>query len=134
MISTLSPGLRKRLATMTSYRRLCVKDSIGADSIVPSRLIDWDFFANTTGTLKYCAAIAAMPMPDASIVRMRSTLTSANRRLNSLPISLNSSMSIWWLRKLSTLSTLPSLITPSFLIRSFKSSMLSLFLVRFVFY
>ena len=31
---------------------------------------DFDFFAKTTGTSKYCAAMQAMPMPDASMVRI----------------------------------------------------------------
>ena len=43
--------------------------------------------ANTTGTSKYWATIHAIPIPEASMVRILVTSTSANLRLNSFPIS-----------------------------------------------
>lgn len=55
-----------------------------------------------------------MPIPDASMVRILVTPQPAKRRLNSLPISAKRATSIWWLRKLSTLRTLPALTWPVF--------------------
>ena len=52
------------------------------------------FVANTTGTWKCCATTQAMPIPDASIVRILLIGFSANRRLNSAPIASKSSTSI----------------------------------------
>ena len=85
--------------------------------------MDWAFFANTTGTPKCRATTHAMPMPDASMVRIFVTGASANSRLNSSPIASNKSMSSWWFRKLSTLRTPSDFTTPSRLMRSSKSSM-----------
>ena len=88
----------------------------------PSRLMDCAFFANTTGTPKCRATTQAMPMPDASIVRIFVTGASANRRLNSAPMASNSSMSNWWFRKLSTFRTPSDFTTPSRLMRSSNCS------------
>ena len=70
MIRMWSSGLINFFATITSYVLLCVKDSIFAVYISPSRFTLWDFLANTTGTWKCCAVIQAIPIPDASIVRI----------------------------------------------------------------
>ena len=78
-------------------------------------------FAKPPGRLKYCATIQAIPMPEASIVRIF-VIESANLRLNSLPISLMNGMSIWWFRKLSTFSILPGFTVPSLRIRSLKAA------------
>ena len=118
----LSSVERKAFFTITSYVRLCVKLLICVEYTSPSMFMLWVFFANTTGQLKYCAVMHAIPMPEASMVSILFMLLSGNSLRNSLPISLISAISIWWLRKLSTLRTFPSLITPSFLILSFKSS------------
>ena len=88
----------------------------------PSRLMDWAFLANTTGTPKWRATTHAMPMPEASMVRIFVMGASANSRLNSTPMASNRSMSSWWFRKLSTLRTPSDFTTPSRLMRSSKSS------------
>ena len=54
----------------------------------------------------------AMPMPDASMVKILLIFSPANRRRNSFPISSSRRMSIWWFKKLSTFSTLPSFTFP----------------------
>ena len=56
------------------------------------------------------------------MVRILFTPQPSNRRWNSRPISSNRAISIWWFRKLSTLSTSVPRTTPSFRIRSFSSS------------
>ena len=80
--------------TMTSYTFLCVNDSIFVEYTSPSILMLCVFFANTTGTPKCCATTQAIPIPEASIVKILLIGLSANRRLNSFPISLNKSISI----------------------------------------
>ena len=85
--------------------------------------MDFDFLANTTGTPNSSPAIAAIPIPEDSIVKILFILCEANFDLNSLAISKKSSTSIWWFKKESTFTTLPSLITPSFLIRSSNNFM-----------
>ena len=82
------------------------------------RLMLMDFLANTTGTLSSLATMAAMPMPLASMVSTLLMGLPANRRFHSRAISRNSGISIWWLMKLSTLSTFPSRTMPSARIRS----------------
>ena len=121
MMRILSSGDRNAFFTITSYVRPWVKLFICVEYTSPSMFMLWVFFANTTGQLKYCAVMQAIPMPDASMVSILLILLSGKRLRNSLPISLMSAMSIWWLRKLSTLRTFPSLITPSFLILSLRS-------------
>ena len=49
------------------------------------------------------AMAMATAMPEVSMVRILVTWSSANSLAHSRPISANSSTSIWWLRKLSTL-------------------------------
>jgi hypothetical protein len=71
-----------------------VKDSTFEQYISPSRFRLCAFFAKTTGTSKYCAAMQAIPMPEASIVRIFVIGQSAKRLLNSLPISLMRVISI----------------------------------------
>ena len=53
--------------------------------ISPSMLILLVFLANTTGASKYFATIQAIPMPDASIVKILLIGLSLKRRLNSSP-------------------------------------------------
>ena len=62
--------------------------------IVASILILFAFLAKTTGTPKYCAAIQAIPIPDASIVSIFVIFFPAKRFFHSFPISLKSSVSI----------------------------------------
>ena len=92
-----------------------------------------DFLANTTGTLNSLATMAAMPMPLASMVSTLLMGLPANRRFHSFAISRNSGMSIWWLIKLSTFSTLPSRTMPSLRIRSSSIFIMNQFLqpIRF---
>ena len=52
------------------------------------------FFANTTGTSKISATTQAIPIPDASIVRILLISSPSKRFLNSLPISRNNFTSI----------------------------------------
>ena len=119
--STWSSGPRNFLERITSYTFLWVKDSTLVVYISPSRFTLCAFLAKTTGTSKYCAAIQAIPIPDASIVRILVIGQSEKRRLNSLPISLMRVISIWWFKKLSTFKIFPGFTTPSLRIRSFKS-------------
>ena len=79
--STWSSGPRNFLDRITSYTFLCVKDSTLEQYISPSRFRLWAFLAKMTGTSKYCAAIQAIPMPDASIVRILVIGQSAKRLL-----------------------------------------------------
>ena len=102
--------------------RLWVKDWMRVEYMVPSKLMDWVFFANTTGTPKWCATTAAMPMPEASMVRILLMGLSVNSRFHSSAIWENSSMSIWWFKKASTFSTPPAFTTPSRRMRSSNNS------------
>ena len=129
--STWSSGPRNFLERMTSYTFLCVKDSTLEVNISPSRFRLCAFFAKTTGTWKYWATRQAIPIPEASIVRIFVIGASANRRWNSFPSSLMNAMSIWWFKKLSTFKTFPGLTIPSFKIRSSKSCM-CFFLLLFI--
>ena len=64
-------------------------------AIVPAAgLILFVFFANTTGTPKCCATMHAIPIPDASMVRILFMFFPSKRFFHSLPISLNNSISI----------------------------------------
>ena len=67
-------------------------------------------------------------MPEASIVRILLISTPSNRRAHSAPMWSNSSTSHWWLRKASTLRTLPAFTMPSRRIRSSSSCMAQPFL------
>ena len=58
------------------------------------------------------------------MVRILVTCSSLNRRYHSLPISLNSSMSIWWFKNPSTFRTSSFKARPSFKMRSSNSFML----------
>ena len=53
-----------------------------------------ELFANSTGTLKYCAAITAIAIPEDSTVNIFVTFLSENLFLNSFPISFRTSTSI----------------------------------------
>ena len=107
---------------MMSYTRPWVKDSTLEVYTSPAMFLVWVFLAKITGQWKYWATTQAIPMPEASMVRILLISQPANRRLNSLPISANSSTSIWWFKKLSTFSTSVPFTFPSLRIRSFKSS------------
>ena len=124
-----SSGDKNFFETITSYTLPCVNDWILVLKLLSSRLILFDFFANTTGTSNSLATIAAIPIPLASIVRILLIFLSANNLFHSFAISSKSFISIWWLIKLSTLRTLPSLIIPSFLILSSNN-----FITVFLFY
>ena len=113
MRSTRSPGPRNFLDTMISYTRPWVKDSTWAEYTSPAMFLVLFFLAKSTGTPNCWATTQAMPMPEASMVRIFVTWSSANSRAHSLPISAKSSTSIWWLRKLSTFNTSSPSMTPS---------------------
>ena len=80
---------------MMLYTRPWVKDSTWEVYTSPAMFLVWFFLAKITGQWKNCAVIQAIPMPEASIVRILFTSQSANLRLNSLPISAKRSTSIW---------------------------------------
>lgn len=82
------------LDTITWFLFLCVKDSTSAVYISPSRLMLLDFFAKTTGTPNSIATTAAIPIQEASMVRILLIFLPSKRRYHSLPISLNSAISI----------------------------------------
>ena len=82
------------LETMTSNVRPCVKLWMLVQYTVPSRLMLWLFFANTTGAPKISPTIAAMPMPEASMVRILLMGLSAKWRCHSRAISMKSLTSI----------------------------------------
>ena len=65
-----SSGDKNFFETITSYTLPCVNDWILVLKLLSSRLILFDFFANTTGTSNSLATIAAIPIPLASIVRI----------------------------------------------------------------
>ena len=127
MSSTWSSGPRYLRETITGNSRCLVKEYTVVTYWSPSRLIDCAFLANTTGTLPKClAATHAMPMPDASIVRILVIVRPAKCPAQAAPIASYSATSHWWLRKASTLSTLPSLTVPSRRMRSSSSCMMLL--------
>ena len=80
------------------------------------------FLANTTGTPKCWAATQAMPMPEASMVRILLMGAPANRRFHSAPMALNRATSIWWFKKASTFKTPPGFTTPSLRMRCSSNS------------
>ena len=56
-----------------------VNDLTSEEYVSPVMFLDCDFFANKTSTPKYLAARQAMPMPDASTVRISVGLVSLKR-------------------------------------------------------
>ena len=94
MMRICSPGFRYFFDTTTWFFRLWVYDITSVANISLSILLPADFFAKTTGTPKYTAVRQAMPIPDASIVRILSTFRSPKSFLNSFPSSLIKGTSI----------------------------------------
>ena len=70
MMRMWSSGDRNFFETMISNTFFLVKDSTLEVNISPSKLMLAAFLANTTGTLKHSAATQAIPIPEASMVRI----------------------------------------------------------------
>ena len=111
---------------MMSYTRPWVKDSTLVVYTSPAMFLGLTLLGEDHGTVEILRGHAGNADAEASMVRILFTSRSANRRLNSFPISANSSTSIWWLRKLYALSQSSTSVPftfPSLRMRSFKSSM-----------
>ena len=90
MSSTWSSASKYFLDTMTGNSLRLVNEYTVVVYWSPSRLMDWAFLANTTGTSpKWRAAQQAMPMPDASMVRILVMVLPAKCRAHSCPIWSN---------------------------------------------
>ena len=88
MSRTWSSGPRYFLDTMTGNSRCLVNEYTVDTYWSPSRLIDCAFLANTTGTLpKWRAATQAMPMPEASMVRIFVIVRPAKCSAHALPMA-----------------------------------------------
>ena len=92
--NTRSPSPKNSLDTIMSYTLPCVNDSTFVVYTSPAMFFVCVFFANTTGTSKISATTQAIPIPDASIVRILLISSPSKRFLNSLPISRNNFTSI----------------------------------------